>query len=500
MPDEATKATILNAEFNTYVMAVHAKDLGLDQTKLAQEKKGEIERRVITEEYLNQEILDGLEVDTREVIEVFLRFNSVLRASHLYAASKEEAHILYERLQNGEKFEDLAREVFQSPYLKENGGDLGEFTTDEMDVMFENTAFNLEVDEISHPIQTAQGYSIIKLTDKYTKPIITEFEYASKKPQLEAYALKKKRELASRAHFINFMEGFQFEGGRVEEIFSLIENNMQQFFTKDQEFLVNGVPKDWKIGSFADFNFFGTDFLVELTHTPLYLYNNINDKESLRDFISALAYRSFMMKKADSAGITQQKDVLESTDQTYLEYLANESRNYLRSTISNSESELQMEYRTNRARFDKPLEVNVARIVVETEEIGEAVIEKAKAGIPFVDLVKEYTIANEELLTNGELGFEFIDKYGYNSTEIAKLDVNEISEVLSYQTGEFHIYKMLERKEASFLSFKQARDKVDDFLTDKKLKLLEAETVETVKAKHNATINLAKLNELTIQL
>ena len=47
--------------------------------------------------------------------------------------------------------------------------DIGRFTTDELDIAFENQAFSMAIGDI-FPIQTAQGFSIIKLTDRVTRP------------------------------------------------------------------------------------------------------------------------------------------------------------------------------------------------------------------------------------------------------------------------------------------------------------------------------------------
>ncbi|MEP6362592.1 MAG: peptidylprolyl isomerase, partial [Balneola sp.] len=137
----STKLSVLNAKFDNYVLATYAEDRGFDRTEEAFQKRGEIERRVLNEEYLNQVILKDVQVSNSELNEYFIRFNTTLRASHLFAHDHESADQLYKRLQNGEKFEELAKEVFQTPYLANNGGDVGRFTTDEMDIAFEEAAF-----------------------------------------------------------------------------------------------------------------------------------------------------------------------------------------------------------------------------------------------------------------------------------------------------------------------------------------------------------------------
>ena len=113
----STKLSVLNAKFDNYVLATYAEDKGLDKSEKAFQKRGEIERRVLNEEYLNQVILKDIQVTEKELNQYFIRFNTTLEASHLFAHDLESANVLYERLKSGESFEKLAQEVFQTPYL-----------------------------------------------------------------------------------------------------------------------------------------------------------------------------------------------------------------------------------------------------------------------------------------------------------------------------------------------------------------------------------------------
>src|SRR5690606_34572297 len=116
-----TKANVLDAEFSTYVLAAHAFKSGMADTWRSQKQLGMIQRKVMAEEYLKREVLDNIGVNEDDLQTLFLRFNTKVRASHLYAPDLESANKLYERLQNGEDFEKLAKEVFQNAYLANNG-------------------------------------------------------------------------------------------------------------------------------------------------------------------------------------------------------------------------------------------------------------------------------------------------------------------------------------------------------------------------------------------
>jgi parvulin-like peptidyl-prolyl isomerase len=498
--DFNTKQAILNNEFNTYVLAAYAEDLGLDETEEALRKKEAIKRRVINEEFLNQVILSGIEVTEQELQEYYVRFNSQLRASHIYAESKEQINEYYSRLKAGESFDDLAKEAFTNKYMAENGGDIGRFTTDDLDIAFENASFALKIDEISEPVRTAQGYSIIKLTERVTKPILTEYEFAQQKPQLTSYVLKKKKELATRDHLLTFAETVLINEERLTALWNSISQNYEGMLNKDAEFL-NGLNFEGKtLAGFQSFNLSMDDFLGEYLVSSPSMLNTIVDQQSLKEFIIGIAYRAYLFEQAELNGIDDQQIVQESIEETYYHFLADETNKYLAGTIQNTPAELYNTFLENEDNFAKPLEINLSRIVLNSEKDAVVVLEELSKGSSFESLVKKYTVNNEDRFVDGELGYRSIKDFGFNSNQLAELKIGDVTGIVQYQQGEYHIYKCLGRIESRSMVFSEARDLVDDFLTKKKLNVLRASTIDQVKEKHRAEINLQKLQELTIQI
>jgi peptidyl-prolyl cis-trans isomerase C len=90
-----------------------------------------------------------------------------VRARHILVASEDEAKDIAGRLANGEAFEELAAQ-YSLDGSKEQGGDLGYFTAEEMVDPFSEAAFALEPGEVSQPVQTQFGWHLIKLEDRRT--------------------------------------------------------------------------------------------------------------------------------------------------------------------------------------------------------------------------------------------------------------------------------------------------------------------------------------------
>jgi foldase protein PrsA len=89
-----------------------------------------------------------------------------IRASHILVADEAKAKEVKDKLNNGAKFEDVAKEYSTDPGSKDKGGDLDFFGPGKMVKEFEDAAYALEVGQISEPVKSAHGYHIIKLTEK----------------------------------------------------------------------------------------------------------------------------------------------------------------------------------------------------------------------------------------------------------------------------------------------------------------------------------------------
>ena len=85
--------------------------------------------------------------------------------------AKEKAEELIKKLNDGAKFDDLAKENSDDTGSKEDGGDLGYFNKGDMVKEFEEAAYALKVDEYTkEPVKTTYGYHIILKTGEKEKP------------------------------------------------------------------------------------------------------------------------------------------------------------------------------------------------------------------------------------------------------------------------------------------------------------------------------------------
>ncbi len=85
--------------------------------------------------------------------------------------AKEKIKEIYEKLEKGEDFHDLAKEYSDDDANAGNGGRLGTFSYGEMEASFEKAAKELKVGEYNkEAVKTSYGYHIILVEDKKDKP------------------------------------------------------------------------------------------------------------------------------------------------------------------------------------------------------------------------------------------------------------------------------------------------------------------------------------------
>ena len=90
-------------------------------------------------------------------------------ARHILVATEPFATQVVQRLEKGDKFEDVAKKESMDS-SKDNGGDLGWFTPDRMVPQFAAAVVDLKPGDYTHkPVQTQYGWHVIQLVE--TRPL-----------------------------------------------------------------------------------------------------------------------------------------------------------------------------------------------------------------------------------------------------------------------------------------------------------------------------------------
>jgi peptidyl-prolyl cis-trans isomerase SurA len=92
--------------------------------------------------------------------------NDSTDADHRLQAAQAKAVDLLAQIRNGAKFEDVAKKNSDGPTAAQ-GGDLGEFKRGALAKQLEDKTFTMKPGDVSDPIQTKQGFVVLKVTEHH---------------------------------------------------------------------------------------------------------------------------------------------------------------------------------------------------------------------------------------------------------------------------------------------------------------------------------------------
>jgi parvulin-like peptidyl-prolyl isomerase len=143
-------------------------------------------------EYRQIALIPGLQREKLQVVfsETMATSAEQIRVSHIVTDTEDVAKVILVRLQAGEDFAALARELSGDTATAEIGGDLGwyprEILSGEFGPSVEAAAWSLQTGQVvSAPVQSYTGYEIFKVTDRDSNRLLD----SDKLTQLQASAL-----------------------------------------------------------------------------------------------------------------------------------------------------------------------------------------------------------------------------------------------------------------------------------------------------------------------
>ncbi|MEJ5203196.1 MAG: peptidylprolyl isomerase [Anaerolineales bacterium] len=131
------------------------KELGFSESDL---------REIFRRELLKNKVYEAITADIQPKQEQ-------VWARHILVDDEGTAKALLDRIKKGEDWGKLAAEYSTDTSNKDKGGDLGWFGRGMMVKEFEDTAFQLEVGQISQPVKTQFGWHLIQLLGKDVRPL-----------------------------------------------------------------------------------------------------------------------------------------------------------------------------------------------------------------------------------------------------------------------------------------------------------------------------------------
>ena len=188
LKDELIKREVLYEE---------AKKKGLTKSEEFKKRMEEFKKITLINMLLEQELKavqqDVTEKEAREYYDKhkdeFIK-PTERRLSQIVVKNEDEAKKVYEKIDKGEEFEKIAKELSTDEKTKASGGDLGFFKKGQLNQQIENAVFSLRKGQVSMPLTYKGELYIFKVTDVKGTPV----EFDQIKSQLIEQLKAKKQQ------------------------------------------------------------------------------------------------------------------------------------------------------------------------------------------------------------------------------------------------------------------------------------------------------------------
>lgn len=162
-----------------------------------------------------------------------------------------------------------------------------------------------------------------------------------------------------------------------------------------------------------------------------------------------------------------------------------------------TEAEIEAHYQVHLDALTTPEEVRAAHIVVPTNDEAISVLRELKAGLPFEQAARRYSISPEGK-NGGDLGFfpRGVMPPVFD-TACFELPVGRVSEVIPSDYG-FHIFKVIEKKPAQRRGYAQSHPIIEQQLLRQKFEEAEREHLAALRAAANITIDEDELRRIRL--
>ena len=87
-----------------------------------------------------------------------------VKVSHILVNTEEEAQKIYREIKAGKNFGELAKQYSLCP-SKDDNGNIGLMQRGRLEKNLDNIIFKLKINEISEPVESKNGWHILKVTN-----------------------------------------------------------------------------------------------------------------------------------------------------------------------------------------------------------------------------------------------------------------------------------------------------------------------------------------------
>jgi parvulin-like peptidyl-prolyl isomerase len=426
------REAILNNMIHERLILQEARRLGWLHLVDYQRSHRMAELHALLDAYKRFAVIDKVVVEDQELIKAFARLNEYVKARHLYARTEQEAWELFALLQHGATFEELAQQVFQDSRLRESGGSLGYFTYGEMDPALEEVAYRLPIGEISEPIKTELGYSILRVEERIRRPIATEYEFLQRKRHLTRVIRALKIDVQSKQLVEQIRKELApvFDDATLESLLmnwrALVNAAELMQVPNFSASPILAVSLERTVVSFHEGSWTLRELLEWMSMTTERQQQQVTDTQRLKQYITGLLVRNELVKRAKEKMLDRDEEVQRHIREAAKLFLLEKWRSYVTGDVQITAQAMRQWYQWRSQPFYTPECWDVSEIAVNSHIEAEKIMKELRRGTSFEDMARQYSVRPGAAETGGRFGYLTRRSLGSLAEPVAKAKKGEI--------------------------------------------------------------------------
>ncbi|MCK4416557.1 MAG: peptidylprolyl isomerase [Candidatus Latescibacteria bacterium] len=479
----------LDLLINKELIVLEGKNQELYKDKKVVEALKEKKRRSMLRKLYEVEVENKTKVSDEQAREYFdrNRLNEKIRISQIVAKTESAARQILKELEQGRSFAELARQQSTDKRSAQKGGDAGWFVRGGLIPKIEQIAFSMEVGQISQPVKTRSGYSILKLTDK------KEVKFKQLKDQIKESlfpeaTIQKRREHSNSVRMENHLQ---------------YEDQGFKLFLKTQRELGQQFPElSPEVGKTVLYRFDSgemtlTDFVEGLKRLCRSCkYPAIGDSAAWKPIADQVVLEFVLLPRvARQLGLDRDKKIIAQLEQSKEAFVAERLREIeVLEQVDITEAQTREYFHAHRDDYIAPARAEVIDILLKEKKQAETILQRLKQGADMEQLAEKHST----LKRPGEFRWKFPvvnDKrsesiFGKRFVEaVFEARLGKIIGPIEARSG-YAVFKVLKREPPRRRSLGEIKNAVTTLLQQREEERLFNELIKNLREKYDPQITI----------
>jgi parvulin-like peptidyl-prolyl isomerase len=478
----------LESSIDEHLLVQEGKRLDVDLDPRVTEGVRILERRGRLDALLKERVTDRAVVTDEQVAQAFESLTTLYRIRWIHAPTREETERAQRRIEEGESFAEVAREISIDP-SGVHGGDPGPFSWGKGPVELEREVFGMEPGTTSEIFAAGDGFAIVTVTERTEGNELPE-ERSALERRIRSL-LRKRNEERLRSELTGRLRR---EAGVVIHGELLTVESMKAALAAGTEDPVLARVEDVEIGlgEFAE-------------NLDLERWGSLDDERvnlMLRRQLQTMIDDMLLEREGEKTGAGGAKLDLElsvALDRAVLLVLLGD---IVYANLKPTAEDLENYYEEHPEPFRTPEQIRVQHIVTadleRAEELRRRLGSQGEAG--FAAAASEWSVDGETAKRDGFVGWLDVTRMPEEvAAALSDLEPGDLSEIMETPKG-FVLIRVSERKAGSLKSFDEVREEIEKKWMNDAKREKRAYWVEKLREVSKITVSDEAISRATVAL